>query len=71
MNGDGPFNNWAHGQGSFNLEVVIYWIKKNIFRGKKYIEKIPYFISSIESINVKIIQTKKFYLYQTKTYYLF
>lgn len=59
MNGDGPFNNWAHGQGSFNLETVIYWIKKNIFRGKKYREKIPYFISSIDSINVKIIQTKK------------
>ena len=31
MNGDGPFNNWAHGQGSFNLDVVIYCIKKNIF----------------------------------------
>ena len=59
MNGDGPFNNWAHEQGSFNLETVIYWIKKNIFRGKKYREKIPYFISSIDSINVKIIQTKK------------
>ena len=59
MNGDGPFNNWAHGLGSFKLETVIYRIKKNIFRGKKYVEKIPYFISSIDSINVRIIKTKK------------
>ena len=65
MNGDGPFNNWAHGLGSFKLETIIYRIKKNIFRGKKYIEKIPYFISSIDSINVRIIKTKKI-LSQTK-----
>ena len=32
MNGDGPFNNWAHGRGSFNLETVVYWIKQNSFR---------------------------------------
>jgi FkbM family methyltransferase len=59
MNGDGPFNNWAHGQGSFNLETVVYWIKQNSFRGKKYRNSVPFFISSIKQIKTKIIKTQK------------
>lgn len=59
MNGDGPFNNWAHGQGSFKLETIVYWIKQNSFRGKKYRDKIPFFISSIKEIKTKLIKTQK------------
>ena len=28
MDGKGPGKGWAHGQGSFSKNVVIYWIKK-------------------------------------------
>jgi hypothetical protein len=58
MNGEGPFNNWAHGQGSFKLETIVYWIKQNSFRGKKYRDSIPFFISSINHIKTKIIKTE-------------
>lgn len=54
MNGDGPQNNWAHGQGSFDRDTVIYWIKENSFRGATYRDKIPLFISSIRSIELNI-----------------
>ena len=56
MNGDGPMNDWAHGQGSFSKETVIHWINENSFRGNEYRENIPHFISSIDSID---ISTKK------------
>jgi FkbM family methyltransferase len=58
MNGEGPFNNWAHGQGSFKLETIVYWIKQNSFRGKKYRDSIPFFISAINHIKTKIIKTE-------------
>jgi FkbM family methyltransferase len=54
MNGDGPHNNWAHGQGSFNYDTVVFWINENRFRGKSYIEKIPFYISSIQSVALNI-----------------
>lgn len=57
MNGDGPNNNWAHGQGSFIYENIVHYIKQNSFRGKKYRFNIPLFISSITSLNVKTIKT--------------
>ena len=56
MNGDGPNNNWADGQGSFDIEIVKYWIKKNSFRGNNYIKNIPKFIKSIKK---ELIITKK------------
>jgi FkbM family methyltransferase len=58
MNGDGPMNNWAHGQGSFDKSVVIRWIGQNSFRGKAYVDKIPFFIDSIQSIETPLIRLK-------------
>jgi len=59
MNGEGPNNYWAHGQGSFVFENIINSIKKNSFRGKVYRSNIPYFISSIKSVDIKIVETSK------------
>ncbi|MFC1590522.1 FkbM family methyltransferase [Candidatus Omnitrophota bacterium] len=55
MNGEGPHNNWAYGQGSFSKEVITREIKSNAFRGKWYRDNIPRFISSIRSIKVPSI----------------
>jgi FkbM family methyltransferase len=55
MNGSGPMNNWAHGQGSFDKDVIIYWINQNSFRGKEYTQNIPLFINSIQSTLVDVI----------------
>jgi FkbM family methyltransferase len=57
MNGEGPRNNWAHGQGSFDKPTVIHWINENSFRGQKYVERIHYFIQSIKSIKVDVAKT--------------
>lgn len=57
MNGNGPANNWAHGQGSFDKRIVIHWIHENKFRGADYIRQIPFFVSAIESIDVDIKKT--------------
>lgn len=54
MNGDGPHNNWAHGQGSFNYNTVVYWINQNRFRGKYYVEQIHFYIASIQSVSLQI-----------------
>lgn len=56
MDGKGPGKGWAHGQGSFSKDVVLYWIKKNKFRGKQYLKNINKFIKSIK---YKEIKTKK------------
>ena len=56
LNGDGPKNNWAHGQGSFDKRIVKYWIIKNSFRGKDYRNNIPLYINSIKK---NTIITKK------------
>lgn len=56
MDGKGPGKGWAHGQGSFSKNVVIYWIKNNKSRGKNYIKNISKYINSIK---YKEIQTKK------------
>lgn len=58
MNGNGPFNNWGHGQGSFDKETVIYWIMQNKFRGENYEINIPYFIQSITSIDIPVMRVK-------------
>jgi FkbM family methyltransferase len=54
MNGNGPKNNWAHGQGSFDRETIVHWINNNSFRGEDYCKNIPFFISSIASIEIRI-----------------
>lgn len=56
MDGDGPNNQWAHGQGSIDKEVIISWIKKNSFRGENYRKNINNYIKSIKSI--KLISKK-------------
>jgi FkbM family methyltransferase len=55
MNGNGPANNWAHGQGSFDPNVVRYWIERNRFRGEDYVKNIETYLQSIISIDVDII----------------
>jgi FkbM family methyltransferase len=55
MNGNGPANNWAHGQGSFDPNVVKYWIERNRFRGEDYIRNIDIYLQSIISIDVDIV----------------
>lgn len=55
MNGDGPLNDWAHGQGSFDRETIEYWIDMNAFRGDEYKKNIPYFKSSIESMEISCL----------------
>lgn len=57
MNGDGPKNDWAHGQGSFDKATVIHWINQNAFRGKKYVDNIDHYVRSITSINVNVVRT--------------
>jgi hypothetical protein len=47
MNGEGPKNNWAHGQGSSDKEFIIKQIKLNNFRGSNYKENIQKYINSI------------------------
>ena len=59
MNGEGPQNNWAHGQGSFDRNIVVHWIEQNKFRGDKYCQQVPYFISSIDHIDIPIHQVKE------------
>jgi FkbM family methyltransferase len=56
MNGDGPPNNWAHGQGSFDLNAVKYWIERNRFRGEDYVRNIDHYVEAIISMYVEIIR---------------
>jgi FkbM family methyltransferase len=56
MNGIGPMNNWAHGQGAFDPETIKYWIRKNSFRGSQYRTNIPKYISSILKADVITIR---------------
>ena len=58
MNGEGPQNDWAHGQGSFDKNIVIHWIKANSFRGQIYSSKIDYYINSITSLKAAITKTE-------------
>ncbi|MBK6637724.1 MAG: FkbM family methyltransferase [Rhodocyclaceae bacterium] len=55
MDGDGPKNRWAHGQGSFQRETIVHWIKKNQFRGNKYQQNISRYINSILNIELEAI----------------
>lgn len=53
MDGDGPFNKWAHGQGSFFKSVIKETINNNRFRGSNYRKNIKKFIESIKSIVIE------------------
>jgi FkbM family methyltransferase len=56
MNGGGPANDWAHGQGSFDRKIVQYWIERNRFRGKDYVRNIDTYHSSIVSTDVDVVR---------------
>jgi FkbM family methyltransferase len=66
MNGDGPQNNWALGQGSFSKENVVYWIKNNSFRGDEYKKNIQFWIENIVEINVPVLETQNLLLKSSK-----
>jgi FkbM family methyltransferase len=59
MNGNLWSDDWAHGQGSFDYEMIVYWIKQNAFRGQEYQKNIPFFISAITYIDVWVKPLKK------------
>jgi len=56
MNGEGPKNNWAHGQGSSDKEFIIKQIKLNNFRGSDYKKNIQKYINSIIHKNVRTMK---------------
>jgi len=56
MNGRGPLNNWAHGQGSFDKNVINYWIRRNRFRGEGYVKNLDLYYASIRSMEVSVIR---------------
>ena len=57
MNGEGPKNNWALGQGSFFRSVIVCSIFRNSFRGETYCARIPEWISSIRSERIEVKRT--------------
>jgi hypothetical protein len=59
MDGSGPPNKWAHGQGSFNIESIHYWIERNKFRGKNYRLNIDKYKSSVLSEEVRQVSLAK------------
>jgi FkbM family methyltransferase len=59
MDGNGPPNKWAHGQGSFNIESIHYWIERNKFRGKNYRLNINKYKSSVLSEEIKQVSLAK------------
>ncbi len=54
MDGDGPPNRWAHGQGAFDREVVQHWIRANAFRGEVYRRRLPAYLDAITSVEVPV-----------------
>ena len=59
MNGNGPQNNWAHGQGSFHRDSVEFWIHQNSFRGSDYVANIDKYMGSIIQKDVDCIPLKQ------------
>jgi len=53
MDGDGPNNKWAHGQGSTSKDTIVYWIYQNSFRGENYKKNIQQYIDSIKEISLR------------------
>ncbi len=54
MNGRGPHNNWAHGQGSFSKQKIIDTISDNSFRGPAYVANIPQYTEAIKQVDVEV-----------------
>mgnify|MGYP006074373757 CR=1 FL=1 len=52
MNGIGPQNDWASGQGSSSKKFIINEIRKNFFRGPSYIKNFKKYCNSIKSKTV-------------------
>jgi FkbM family methyltransferase len=52
MDGDGPPNGWAHGQGSFSQDVIVHWIRQNAFRGPNYVANLPRYLEAIRGAPV-------------------
>jgi FkbM family methyltransferase len=67
MNGEGPANNWALGQGSSSRATVVYWIYKNAWRGDAYTKQIPDYIAAIERISVPMVPTRELINFPKKT----
>jgi FkbM family methyltransferase len=61
MNGDGPQNDWAHGQGSFHRESVLHWIDQNSFRGQHYRENIDRYKQAILKTQVTCFPLRNIY----------
>ena len=55
MNGNSPANNWAHGKGSFDPNVIRYWTERNRFRDDYYVKDIDTYLRSIISADIDII----------------
>ncbi len=55
MDGDGPPNRWAHGQGSTQRDVIVYWIRQNAFRGAHYRDNIPRYIDAIVTAELDFV----------------
>lgn len=66
MNGSGPPNNWAHGQGSFDKDIVRYWIERNRFRGDDYVDNVDFYHASIRSIMVPIVRLADLEILQSR-----
>lgn len=60
MNGEGPINNWAHGQGSISRAKVVKSIFENDFRGASYVRQIPKFIEGIRDTTIPVSPTDDF-----------
>jgi FkbM family methyltransferase len=58
LNGEGFFDNWAHGLGSFDKDSILKAIDDNSFRGKNYINNIKRFKENIIHEPVKSFQLK-------------
>jgi FkbM family methyltransferase len=56
MDGTGPANRWAHGQGSFDRNVVAYWIERNRFRGDDYVRNLGRYHAAIRSFEVNMVR---------------
>ena len=59
MDGDGPKNRWAHGQGSFDRKIIEFFIEKNSFRGSNYINNIERYKKNIISEDVSSLSLKE------------
>jgi FkbM family methyltransferase len=58
MNGDGPLNDWAHGQGSFCKDRILFWIEENTFRGITYSQNIEKYRQSIIKTHINCFPLK-------------